>query len=59
MKCVMPKPLSRWRWRIFYLTFAAVEGVAIALAAKRPIVPMIGFCLILTAIRLRLEAVLP
>lgn len=56
---VMPKPLSSWRWRIFYLTFAAVEGVAIALAAKRPIVPMIGFCLILTAIRLQLEAMLP
>jgi hypothetical protein len=57
----MPKPLSRWRWRwrIFYLTFAAVEGVAIAFAAKRPIGPMIGFCLILTAIRLRLETVLP
>ncbi len=52
----MPK---RWRWRIFYLTCAVVEGVAIALAAKRPIVPLIGFCLILTAIRLRLESLLP
>jgi hypothetical protein len=52
----MPK---RWRWRIFYLTFAVVEGVAIGLAAKRPVFPVIGFCLILTAIRLRLEALLP
>ncbi len=49
----------RWRWRIFYLTFAVAEGIAIALAAKRPIVPMIGFCLVLTAIRLRLESTLP
>jgi hypothetical protein len=55
----MPKSLSSWRWRIFYLAFAVVEGVAIALAAKRPIVPLIGFCLILTAIRLRLETLLP
>jgi hypothetical protein len=52
----MPK---RWRWRIFYLTFAVVEGVAVALAAKCPIVPVIGLCLILTAIRLRLESTLP
>ena len=49
----------RWRWRIFYLTFAVVEGVAIGLAARRPVVPMIYFCLILTAIRLRLESTLP
>ena len=56
MKRVMPK---RWRWRIFYLTFAVVEGVAIGLAVKRPVVPVIYFCLILTAIRLRLEAKLP
>ncbi len=34
MKRVMPK---RWRWRIFYLTFAVVEGVAIGLAVKRPV----------------------
>jgi hypothetical protein len=56
VKRVTPK---RWRWRIFYLTFAVVEGVAIGLAARRPVVPMIYFCLILTAIRLRLEAKLP
>jgi hypothetical protein len=51
----MPEFPSSWR-RIFYLAFAVVEGVAIGLTAKRPIVPLIGFCLILTAIRLRLEA---
>jgi hypothetical protein len=50
---------SSWRWRIFCLVFAVVEGVAIALAARRPVVPLIGFCIILTAIRLRLEALLP
>jgi hypothetical protein len=50
---------ARWRWRIFYLAFAVVEGVAIGLAARRPIVPMVGFCLVLTAIRLRLETVMP
>lgn len=55
----MPERLSRWRWRIFYLVFAVVEGVAIGLAAKRPVLPVIGFCLILTAIRLRLEVLLP
>jgi small-conductance mechanosensitive channel len=48
-----------WRRRAFYLAFAVVEGVAIGLAARRPIVPVIGFCLILTAIRLHLEALLP
>jgi hypothetical protein len=56
VKRVMPK---RWQWRIFYLTFAVVKGVAIALAARRPIAPIVGFCLILTAIRLRLRALLP
>jgi hypothetical protein len=50
---------ARWRWCVFYLTFAVVEGVAIGLTARFPIVPMIGFCFILTAIRLRLEALLP
>jgi hypothetical protein len=55
----MPTFPSSWRWRIFYLTFAVVEGVAIALAARRSILPLIGFCLVLTAIRLRLEALLP
>jgi hypothetical protein len=50
---------ARWRRRVFCLVFAVVEGVAIGLAAKRSIAPMIGFCLILTAMRLRLEAALP
>ena len=49
----------RWRWRVFYLVFTVVEGVAIGLATKHSIVSMIGFCLILTAMRLRLEALLP
>jgi hypothetical protein len=48
-----------WRWRAFCVAFAVVEGVAIGLAARRPVVPVIGFCFILTAIRLRLEALLP
>jgi hypothetical protein len=36
--------------------FSVGEGVAIGLAAKRPIVLMIGLCLILGAIRLAFEA---
>lgn len=50
---------ARCRWRVFGVVFAVVEGVAIGVAAKRPVVPVIGFCFILTAIRLRLEALLP
>jgi hypothetical protein len=49
-------PLSGWRWRIVYMAFSISEGVAIGLAAKRPIVVMIGFCMILGAIRLAFEA---
>jgi hypothetical protein len=49
------KPLSSWQWRIAYMAFSVSEGVAIGLAAKRPIVLMIGFCLVLGAIRLALE----
>lgn len=48
-----------WRWRTFYVVFAIVEGVAIGVATKRPVLPVIGFCFILTAIRLRLGALLP
>jgi hypothetical protein len=55
----MLKFLSSRRLGIFRVAFAVEEGVAIGLAAKTPIVPVIGFCLILTAIRLRLEARLP
>jgi hypothetical protein len=36
MKHVMPKSLSSWRRRIFYLTSAVVEGVAIALPQGVP-----------------------
>jgi hypothetical protein len=50
---------ARWRWRVFCIVFAVVEGIAIGIAAKRPVVPLAGFCLILTVIRLRLEALLP
>lgn len=50
---------TRWRWRAFCVVFAVLEGVAIGLAVRRPVVPVIGFCLILMAIRLRLEALLP
>lgn len=52
----MHKPLSSWQWRIFYVALSVGEGVALGVAAKRPIVLMIGFCLILAAIRLSLEA---
>lgn len=55
----MSKPLSSWRWRIAYVVFSVSEGVAIGLAAKRPIVLMIGLCLVLAAIRLSLEALRP
>jgi hypothetical protein len=55
----MLKLLSSRQLGIFRVAFAAVEGVAIGLAARRPVVPMVGFCLILTAIRLRLESRLP
>jgi mannose/fructose/N-acetylgalactosamine-specific phosphotransferase system component IIC len=50
---------ARWRWRVFYLVSAIVEGVAIGLAVRRPVMPVVGFCLILTAMRLRLETLLP
>lgn len=50
---------ARLRWSVFCVGFAVVEGVAIGLALRRPIVSMIGFCLILTATRLRLEVLLP
>ncbi len=50
------KPLNSWQWRIAYMAFSVGEGVAIGLAAKRPIVLMIGFCLILGTIRLAFEA---
>jgi hypothetical protein len=50
---------ARWRWRIFYLAFAVAQGIAIGLAARQPVMPVIGLCIILTAIRLRLEALLP
>jgi hypothetical protein len=55
----MPKFLNRRRLGIFRVAFAVVEGVAIGLAARRSIAPMVGFCLILTAMRLRLETLLP
>jgi hypothetical protein len=53
------KFLSRRRLGIFRVVFAGVEGIAIGLAAKAPIVSMVYFCVIVTAIRLRLEARLP
>jgi hypothetical protein len=47
-----------WRWRVFCVVFAVVEGVAIGLAMRRPVGPVVGFCFVLTAIRLRLETLL-
>jgi hypothetical protein len=55
----MRRFLSRRRLGIFRVVFASVEGVAIGLAVKAPIVSMVYFCIIVTAIRLRLEARLP
>jgi hypothetical protein len=55
----MLKLLSRRRLGVFRVIFAVQEGVVIGLAARRPIVPLIGLCLILTAMRLRLEDRLP
>jgi hypothetical protein len=51
--------MRRWRLRVFCLAFAVLEGVAIGLAARQPVMPIIGVCLILAAMRLRLEALLP
>jgi hypothetical protein len=51
--------MRRRRLGIFRVAFAAVEGVAIGIAAKASIVSMIYFCIMVTAIRLRLESRLP
>lgn len=50
---------ARWRWRAFCVVFVIVEGIVIGVAVRRPVVPVIGFCFVLTAIRLRLETLLP
>jgi hypothetical protein len=55
----MRRFLSRRRLGIFRVLFASVEGVAIGLAAKAPVVAMVYFCIMATAIRLRLESRLP
>lgn len=55
----MRNPLNSWQWRTFYMALSVSEGVALGVAAKRPIVLMIGFCLVLAVIRLSLEALRP
>ena len=55
----MRRFLSRRRLGIFRVLFASAEGVAIGIAAKAPIVAMVYFCVVITAIRLRLEARMP
>jgi hypothetical protein len=55
----MRRFLSRRRLGIFRVAFASAEGVAIGIAAKAPIVSMVYFCIVVTAIRLRLESRLP
>jgi hypothetical protein len=55
----MLKFLSRRRLSIFRVAFAVQEGVVIGLAAKTPVLPMVSFCVVVTAIRLRLESSLP
>lgn len=41
------------------VAIAIAEGITIGVGVRRPVVPVIGACLILTAMRLRLEAALP
>jgi hypothetical protein len=53
------KFLSRRRLGVFRVAFAVVEGVAIGLAARQPVMPVVGLCIILTAMRLRLETAMP
>lgn len=55
----MRRFLSRRRLGIFRVASASAEGVAIGLAAKAPIVSMVYFGIMVTAIRLRLESRLP
>lgn len=55
----MPKFLSSRRRGIFRVAFAVVEGITIGLAARQPVMPIVGLCIILTAMRLRLEVLLP
>jgi hypothetical protein len=55
----MLKFLSRRRLSIFRVAFAVQEGVVIGLAARQPVMQLIGFCVILTAMRLRLETAMP
>lgn len=51
--------LSNRRLDLLRVALAVVEGVAIGFAVRRSIVPVVGFYLILTANRLRLESRLP
>lgn len=55
----MRRFLNSRRLGIFSVAFASVEGIAIGLAAKAPIAAMVYFCIMVTAIRLRLETRLP
>jgi uncharacterized protein (DUF2062 family) len=54
----MPKFLNRRRLGIFRVAFAVEEGVAIGLAARQSVMPVVGLCIILAAMRIRLEALL-
>ena len=55
----MLKLISRRRLGIFRVVFASVEGVAIGIAANTSVAAMVYFCIVVTAIRLRLESRLP
>jgi hypothetical protein len=55
----MLKFLSSRRLGIFRVAFAVAEGVVIGLAARQPVMPLVGLCIILTTMRLRLETVMP
>jgi hypothetical protein len=50
---------NTWQWRVLYLAISVVEGVAIAVAAKRSILLIVALCLALAVVRLGLEALQP
>jgi hypothetical protein len=52
-------PFNTWQWRVLYLAISVVEGVVIAVAAKRSIPLIVALCLALAVVRLGLEAVRP
>lgn len=50
---------NTWKFRVAYLLFTASEGIAAGLAAKLPVVLTVGFCVVVGAVKLTLEALRP